>query len=416
MFKKVALFFLATCGYSSLWAQNNTSSPYTRFGYGELCDAGFGYVKSLGGGASALRNSRYINPGNPASYTAIDSMGFRFEFGTSFKRSSFSDNDNSQVSWDANIDYLALQFPVTKWMGFSMGLQPYSFVGYEFGNTTVTPSSILGDTLATTNSYNGSGDITQLYFGLGVNPVANLNLGINVYYNFGSIDHVSEVTFNNANYHPTTQTSTISVHDWSVGLGAQYVFLLGNERKLTWGATVDFKSNLSASASKEILTTAVDTVNMSYDNTFDLPFAFGTGLAYNFNESWMVDLDYKYQKWSDVRYFNQKDFSDRNRFSAGLEYLPNKLSKFFYQRVSYRVGLGYSNSYYKVNDKDFNQMVASFGLGLPLRRTANPTILNLGVEYGRAGKTSDSLILEQYFKFTLNLVVNEKWFAKRKFE
>ena len=54
-------------------AQNNTNSPYTRYGYGQLQDQGFSVSQSMGGISYGLRSNATINPGNPASYSAIDS-------------------------------------------------------------------------------------------------------------------------------------------------------------------------------------------------------------------------------------------------------------------------------------------------------------------------------------------------------
>lgn len=416
MRKLTSLLVASTVGVFGLCAQNNTSSPYSRYGYGELVEPGFGYNKALGGMSAAIRNSSHINSGNPASYTAIDSLGFRFEFGASVKCSSFSDAASTQKSWDENIDYIALQFPIKDWIAFSAGLQPFSFVGYDFGNSQVSKSSISTDTLASTHSYTGSGDISQLYIGLGFKPFEHFAIGANVYYNFGSLYHKSEVDFDNSSYHSTLQTNEISVHDWNVGFGAQYVIPVTAKRNLTLGATLDLPSKMKASASKEIITSGVDTVTVDFDNSFGLPLTFGTGFAFDINESWMVGADYKFQKWSDVEYFGEKSLKDRHRFACGVELLPDRSSKRFFKRVSYKAGFNYSNSYFDVNDDNFNQMAASFGLGFPLRRIANPTYLNLGFEYGSAGKESDNLIREQYFKISLNLSINERWFVKHKFE
>ena len=53
-------------------AQNNTNSPYTRYGYGQLSDQGSGNSKGMGGIAYGLRDGSQINFVNPASYTAVD--------------------------------------------------------------------------------------------------------------------------------------------------------------------------------------------------------------------------------------------------------------------------------------------------------------------------------------------------------
>lgn len=416
MFKKLTSFLFALAVVPVVYAQHNTSSPYSRYGYGELVDGGFGLTRSIGGQTAAVRNSSHINSGNPASYDAIDSLGFRFEFGASVKYSAFSDENNTQHSWDENIDYLAMQFPITHWMGFSVGLQPYSFVGYDFQNKSVQNSTIASDTLAVTNSYSGSGNLSQLYFGLGAHPFADLHLGMNVYYTFGTLEHESKASFDNSSYHPTTQVNSISAHDWHVSFGAQYMFHLNEKNDLSWGATFELPSKMKADATREVTTTLVDTVTLNYDNSFGLPMSFGTGLVYQYTDRWLLGFDYNFQKWSDVEFFGEKSFSDRHRFSVGGQLIPQRMGKNYLKRIAYRLGLSESNSYYKVNDQDFNMFTTSVGLGFPLRKSNNPSYLNITCEYGKAGEKSDDLILEQYLKFTLNLTLNETWFVKRKFE
>ncbi len=72
-------------------AQNNTNSPYTRYGYGDLVNQNFGNSKAMGGIAFGLRDGSQINPLNPASYTAIDSLTFLFEGGVSMQNANISD-------------------------------------------------------------------------------------------------------------------------------------------------------------------------------------------------------------------------------------------------------------------------------------------------------------------------------------
>ena len=67
----------------ALWGQNNTNSPYTRFGYGGLADRAMGSGKAMGGIGIGLRSKKQINPMNPASYSCMDSMTFIFDFGAS---------------------------------------------------------------------------------------------------------------------------------------------------------------------------------------------------------------------------------------------------------------------------------------------------------------------------------------------
>ena len=66
-------------------AQSSSNSPYTRYGFGELSDQQFGNGKAMGGISYGLRNGLQINAGNPASYTAVDSLTFIFDAGLSLQ-------------------------------------------------------------------------------------------------------------------------------------------------------------------------------------------------------------------------------------------------------------------------------------------------------------------------------------------
>ena len=75
MFNKHLLFAVVlVMSGSMMLAQNNTNSPYTRFGYGEIVDSYTAEQRAMGGVAIAGRNPLSINTVNPASYTSVDSM------------------------------------------------------------------------------------------------------------------------------------------------------------------------------------------------------------------------------------------------------------------------------------------------------------------------------------------------------
>lgn len=413
--KSFVIIFLLSCAVS-LFSQNNTSSPYTRYGYGNLVDAGFGESKGMGGLSYGLRTTKFVNPGNPASFTAIDSFTFRFEAGVAAKLSVYTDDLAGQTKFDANLEYLAMQFPITRWLGFSMGLIPSSFVGYDFYSSQTKSSSITEGSISSTTKYEGKGGIRQFYFGLGAMPLRNLSLGASAEYSFGKIEHSSLLSFDNKTYASTSQYKKVKVKDFNFNLGAQFEIPLSGERKITIGAVVQPKSGLTADAEQEILTSGIDTVNIIADDGFETPLTVGFGFVYNFSSRWIAGLDYKRQNWSDAKYFGEKPFADRNKVAAGVELLPNNLSKRYLERIYYRFGANYSNSYIKVNDETLNEYTLSAGFGLPLRKGLNPTVINLVIEYGSTGKTSDNLVREQFFKFTLNATINERWFVKYKFD
>ena len=128
--KFISLGVLVWLTLLSAEAQNNTASPYTRFGYGELADRSFGAGRAMGGIGVGLRSPKQINPMNPASYSCMDSLTFIFDFGASLQSATYKDASNKFKKLNGNVEYIALQFPITRWLAMSAGLLPYSFVGY----------------------------------------------------------------------------------------------------------------------------------------------------------------------------------------------------------------------------------------------------------------------------------------------
>lgn len=394
-----------------MMAQNNTSSPYTRYGYGLLNDAGFGQVKAMGGLSMGLRSRNFINPANPASYTSIDSLSFRMEAGVSFQVSTFTDGNKKQTATDGNLEYLAMQFPIKKWIALSLGLMPYSVVGYNYSMTEDVSSSITSGNLKTNYQYMGEGGITQLYLGLGFRPCSWFSLGANLQYYFGTIEYTSTASFE-AGYVSTVMQRSLSVKDLSGNFGVQFTIPIKKDISLTLGGVYQLKSNVNADAQQSVITT--DTVVQYFNNSFDFPMSFGTGFVFNLSNKLAVGLDYKKEFWSDVEFFGEKEFLDRNKFIFGLEYLPNANGRAYFERVYYRLGANFSKSYYTVNGEQLNSMVLSTGWGFPLKKGLNPTIMNFTFEYGLNGTIDNNLLREQYFKFILNATINENWFMKRK--
>lgn len=415
MIKRVALIgtFLAGLVFGAT-AQNSTSSPYTRHGYGTINEAGYGQSTSMGGLSVGLRSAQFTNPGNPASYTAIDSLNFRIEAGASFTASIYTNDQQKNKLADGNLEYLAVHFPIKKWMALSLGMRPYSLVGYNNAYQVTEVTNMTSDTLVSQYNYTGKGGINQIYLGLGFRPWRPISVGANLLYHFGTIEHNSIVAFNKEYSYRTLQTQEIQVRDFCVNFGLQGSFKTAKNQHLTIGATYQIKSELKAEASKTIITT--DTTVLNFDNNFDTPQSFGIGFVYQFNTRLLVGFDFKKTGWSDIRFFGEKPYEDVNSFVWGAQYLPDPMSRKYYQRMYYRCGLNVSKTYYKVNDERLNKMAITAGLGFPLKKGSDPTVINIGFEYGKNGSTANGLVKEQYFKGTINVTINERWFAKRKLD
>lgn len=407
----VLLLIAFACEFSM--AQNNTNSPYTLYGFGDISDNHSGEQRAMGGVAIGSRSRTSINTANPASYSVVDSMTFMFDMGVSALGSRFTNNGLGTTKMNANLEYITMQFPLWKNTGFSMGVLPYSFTGYNFSTVDTLDLQAYPDTVSATKLFYGQGGISQVYTGFAVKLFKHLSLGVNAYYMFGNNLNNRYLTFSDSEFTSSYQRDSIQVNSFRFRYGLQYNQLLNKKHDITVGAFYEMKTGLNATYAQStgsIIDTPTPFQTMYKE--FELPESFGVGLNYNYNKQISVGLDYSLQKWGDVKYMGVLDtLANRSKLAIGTEFIPNPRGRKYFDRVIYRVGVNTSDSYYKVNGqippKNFG---ITFGMGLPLRN--NKSIVNATFEYGKIG--SNSTLREDYLKFTLNAVVNENWFFKRK--
>jgi hypothetical protein len=393
-------------------AQNNTNSPYTRYGYGELADRSFGAGRAMGGLGYGLRSSKQINPLNPASYTSMDSLTFLFDFGIAGQMSWFDDGVNKEKHTNGNLEYVAMQFPIHRRLAVSAGILPYSYVGYNFGSQLTSPGGI-----AYTEQYIGSGGLNEVYAGLSIDIwKKRLSLGANVGYLFGNVSHSQVLYFDQSNI--TSRVQKLEIHDVKLDLGIQYTHPLSANEHLTFGIAFSPKKKLNTTSSDITVSGSSalgsDTTILN-NQSFDIPNSFGVGVSYVKHNKLTLAADLLYETWDQARFFDREgSFKDRIRVAVGGEYIPNYQNRAFLSRVRYRAGLHYSNSYLRIDDAGYNEMGAGIGLGLPL--IDNRSYLNLSFEYVKIKPEVRPLIDEQYFRLTVNYTFNERWFLKLKFD
>ena len=126
MIKKIIVvvsIFMATFS----WAQDNTSSPYSYYGLGEIKFKGTQDSRAMGG-LNIVGDSIHLNLINPASYSKLKLTTFAVG-GTSNINKLKTDSDNEKAQ-RTTLDYIAVGLPLGKF-GVSFGLTPFSAVGYK---------------------------------------------------------------------------------------------------------------------------------------------------------------------------------------------------------------------------------------------------------------------------------------------
>jgi hypothetical protein len=412
-----------------LFAQfnNNTSSPYSRFGLGDLQPYSFGRTSAMGGAALASRNNQQINFANPASYTAVDSLAFMFEFGVRGKFANYSNDITSMNANDVNFSYFAMNFQITNWMGTSLGLTPYSDVGYdvEINDEVENAGNIL-------YKYYGDGSLSKAYLGLAVEPVKNISVGANLNYMFGLLTRNAYVDFlDAADYYNNERKESLRIRDFNLSFGAQATIPLKNEQQIILGAIVENQPTFSrfySDLNTKFIQIQVNNSTRADQDTIkpfrteekgnlEFPLTYGFGISYVKNNSLEINADYYRQGWSGVNLpgGGSDVLTDLDKFAVGAEWIPDKFSiRSYLNRIAYRAGVKYEKTYLMLDNQQINDFGISFGVGLPVYRS-NSTI-NISAELGRRGTKQNNLVLENYAKLNLSVNLYDLWFIQRRFD
>ncbi len=409
-------------GLTSFAQNNNTSSPFSRFGLGDLHGYSQGRFAGMGGASLGSRHQVQINSSNPASYPAIDSLSFIFEFGADGRLSEYKSASNSFTTNDANFRYFSFSFPITRWSAATMGITPYADKGYEIYTEEDDP-----DIGRIGYSYLGTGTISKAYFGAGFNLTESLSVGANVYYLFGTLNQNNSIYFiDDAEQYGFNEIEQTRLRDFAYLLGIQYDLKLKNDNFLTIGATFDKKSKFTAFHNlkqEKILSfggsTIADSVSTIVDEPgkIQLPTSMGLGVSYTVLNKLEVNADFHHSKWSEAKFYGSPvtELTDQTKVSFGAEYIPEATSiRSYIKRIRYRAGIHFDKSYLKINNQQLNEYGMSFGVGLPVNRSKST--INLALEFGRRGTIEDNLIRENYTKISLYLNLFDRWFIQRKFD
>jgi hypothetical protein len=376
----------------------------------------------MGGASIASRNNEQINMGNPASFDAVDSLGFMFEFAIDASSVQFEDNIGKMVANDVNFQYFAMNFQINNRLGTSLGMVPFSDVGYN-----VVVEQDIENTGPVTTTYYGAGTISNVFLGAAFQPFKFLSVGANLNYYFGMLNRNAEVVFSGASdFYNMQQYKSLRVSDFSFDYGLQATIPLKEKNKIILG--VVFENNPKYNAFFSNITqknlesgSAIDQDTLFYEEetkgVIEFPVTYGFGFSYVKENKLEINADYYHQSWSEAKFLGTKSefLTDLNKFAVGAEWIPDKFSiKSYTNRIAYRAGVRYEETYLIFNNRQINDFGITFGVGLPVYRSKST--INVAAVFGRKGTKEENLVQENYFR--LNLMVNlyDLWFIKRRFD
>ncbi|MGM9476238.1 OmpP1/FadL family transporter [Pedobacter sp. GSP4] len=426
MYKRInyiAAILVLVCGVS-VQAQVTTSSPYSRYGLGNIKGSLLPQLRAMGGISTAVNKVtgfNYINMQNPASYAGISLT--TIDIGMSAGLNNLTRNNLSETSFNSTFSHLAFAAPVTRRSALSFGILPYSDLGYSYRNTVKI------DTTSVDQLYEGEGGLSKAYLGYGYRFGDHLRIGGNLEYIFGNLQTTRSTEYNLAGAYNAKLQNKNSVGGLNYSYGIQYDFNVGKKTLVTIGysGSTSGKINSTQSAYSTIYLrdangneqTAADTLSVidKGKSNLTLPLTHNFGISIQQNDKWLIGADFRMSKWSATSINNvNQGLQDSWGASLGGQWTPDAFSYNSYmKRVDYRLGFNYDKTYIQINNQDIKQMGASLGFGFPLP-TANAGTafykINFTTEVGQRGTLNNNLVKEKFINFHLGFTLNDTWFRK----
>jgi hypothetical protein len=379
--KTTFLILAFLCASTFSYSQILTSSPYSRYGVGELNLQSFAAPAAMGGSFIAYQQDSiapyYINAANPASLAGLRYTVF--ELGGQAQFTKISSSTTSIDKRNMNFSYGSIGFPIKRIGGAAFGVMPYSTVGYN-----ITSKEDVAGVGEMKYIFNGDGGINKVFLGTGLKPfkkagsrfsrsalsdslrknhfaakykrkkfgkqlLSDLSLGITANYLFGSINQTTDVIYpGSITYYNVKRQRSIHVSDFAFNAGLQTSFLIDSIRyhgkdslkrghrrsfrlpiKVGMGLFVNTPSSINAKQNNIIYNYALDgfgierprdTVLNSQDNkgTIKLPLEIGVGFSMKKGEKLTVLMDAAMTNWSGFKYFEAPNTDFKNSYRVSV--------------------------------------------------------------------------------------------------
>jgi len=426
MYKRInyiAAILVLVCGFGAQ-AQVTTSSPYSRYGLGNIKGSLLPQFRAMGGistAVSKVTGFNNINMQNPASYAGINLT--TIDIGMSAGLTNLSRNNLSETSFNSTFSHLAFAAPVTRRSALSFGILPYSDLGYSYRSTVKV------DTTTLDQLYQGEGGLSKAYLGYGYRFGDHLRIGGNLEYIFGNLQTTRATEFQSTGSLNAKLQNKNSVGGLNYSYGIQYDFNVGKKTIVTLGYSGSTSGKVNSTqtffatqytrdvnGNESTAADTLSTINNGKSN-LTLPLTHNFGVAIQQNDKWLIGADFRMSKWSatSINDVNQ-GLQDSWGASLGGQWTPDAFSYNSYmKRVDYRLGVSYDKTYIQINNQDIKQMGASLGFGFPLPTATGGTAfykINFTTEVGQRGTLDNNLVKEKYINFHLGFTLNDTWFRK----
>lgn len=414
----IVLLFIASVSF----AQRQTTSPFSRYGYGDIFPQTNAYHQSMAGVSVGICNPVQINFSNPASQAFIRKETFLFnvELGGNFRK--MKENNLSANSSSVGIESFSLAFPIipNRW-GMAVGLLPFNSVGYEMSYSDNNSEYF----------YSGDGGMNQVIFSTGIQLFKGCAIGGNFSYIFGETNYTGENYFEESASFYSRKELEYKAKGFLWNLGIQYNYEFAEDKILAIGASYRMQQDISYDETKYfgsyitggVTETQKDTVVLTTteDLKTEVPMELSLGLSYRTNNKWLIAVDAGIQDWNQLSIYGTIDENLKRTkfFKVGCELVPDYRSTKYFKRMPIRFGVRYSELpiVYQFDGQTEQAMEMAISLGTQIRSKQTQNSLTLGLEGGFRGNTNLAKSLQETFLLCkLNVTLQESWFKKRKID
>ena len=402
--------------------QSDLSTPYSRFGLGDIYTGSPNtMLRGMGGISNAMSGNCLLNPSNPASYAAIDSLSFLFDAGFYIKTASFSTAKSNAKGSNASFDYASVGLSATKRWKIGLGIMPYANREYN----VTTENHDLGTYKV---AFQGEGGLNRVFFANGVKITKDLSVGVTASFIFGTLSDNTSIYYpDSVSFLNGKRSIDMRVNDFKLDYGVLYKLPIKNYN-ITIGATYSQGSKIASKRDIFIrsmfkgfenqVESPIDTLKyVENENVnINIPGGFGLGVTFDKGDGWMVGADFNWAGWKGFT-MNGVNDSLQNSWNVAIggSYKPESTSiSKYYKRITYRAGFHFDQTYYNIYGKSINKYGLTLGLGLPVPRSL--TSFNVALEFGSMGTNKNNLVKENYFNISISMSIHDRWFVKKRYQ
>ena len=383
MIKKLVIVLVAFFALQ-MNAQEGTASPYSFYGIGSLKFKGTVENRSMGG-LSIYTDSIHVNLRNPAAYVGPnlkilnnESRPVKFAIAASHNSINLKADSGSEKTSATTVDYMAMSMPLGPKLGFGLGILPYTSVGYKLED--------INDNNQVLNRYRGEGGLNKAFVGLGYRITDKLSAGIDVNYNFGSIENTAiEFLYDNDGNlieYQSREQNRSDLSGLNINIGLTYKTMINDKLELQSGFTFSPESNISSrnertfstivinqQTGQELVVNSIDAdlESLGFDTTdLSLPSRLSLGAGIGEPRKWFLGAEYTFQNTSKfsnpIARIDNASFVNASNISIGGFFVPdyNSFSSYL-KRTTYRAGLHFENTGLEINNEKINEFGISFG-------------------------------------------------------